>query len=152
MAVPHRSRRAQLPYAAPAFGIKVAIMQLTSSRRSLTAWALYFCVLFNVIACGLGHGQMMGLELNGVDGSFCSALGNKGPISDLGSRDNSASDWSSAFSCPICSAITLSFALLFCLTWLLSASKRAGFYRYIRCRAPPRYYWPSANPRASPQF
>lgn len=36
--------------------------------------------LFNVFACGLGHGKMSGLELNGIGGQFCSALSNKSQI------------------------------------------------------------------------
>lgn len=67
-------------------------MKLISADRSLIAWALYFCVLFNVFACGLGHGQMMGLELNGVGGQFCSALGHKGPTLDTDLSDQSASN------------------------------------------------------------
>ncbi|MGA8136758.1 MAG: DUF2946 domain-containing protein [Pseudomonas gingeri] len=125
-------------------------MKLAPSDRSLVAWTLYFCVLFNVFACGFGHGQMMGLELNGVGGQFCSSLGNKGPSVNKDFSDQSTSGWSSTFSCPICSAVTLSIAFLFCLTWLLTVGQKPRPSRELRCKAPPRYSWPSANPRASP--
>ncbi|VVO27302.1 hypothetical protein PS723_04704 [Pseudomonas fluorescens] len=132
------------------FGVKVAAMKRISADRSLIAWALYFCVLFNVFACGLGHGQMMGLELNGVGGQFCSALGNKGPTLDTEFSDPSASNWASLFSCPVCSSVALSIALLFCLAWLLRIGQKPRHGHELRCKAPPRYSWPSANPRASP--
>lgn len=125
-------------------------MKLISVDRSLIAWALYFCVLFNVFACGLGHGQLMGLELNGVGGQFCSALGHKGPTQDTDLGDPSASSWASLFSCPVCSSVVLSIALLFCLAWLLRVGQPPHPSRELRSKAPPRYSWPSANPRASP--
>jgi hypothetical protein len=133
------------------FGVNVAAMKLTLSDRSLVAWTLYFCVLFNVFACGLGHGQMMGFKLNGVGGQFCSSQGSKSPAQKTDVSDQPASGWAGSFSCPICSAVTLSIAFLFCLTWLLRVGQRPRPSRELRCKAPPRYSWPSANPRASPQ-
>jgi Protein of unknown function (DUF2946) len=126
-------------------------MKLTLSDRSLVAWTLYFCVLFNVFACGLGHGQMMGFELNGVGSKFCSSLDSKNPVQNTDITDQPANDWAGSLSCPICSAVTLSIAFLFCLTWLLQVGQRPRPSRELRCKAPPRYSWPSANPRASPQ-
>jgi hypothetical protein len=132
------------------FDGKVAAMKLTRSDRSLIAWMLYFCVLFNVFACGLAHGQTMGLALNGVGGQFCSSLGSPAPASKADPADLSASGWAGSFSCPICSAVTLSIALLFCLSWMLRIGQVRRPDREQRCKAPPRYSWPSANPRASP--
>lgn len=134
------------------FGVNVAAMKLSLSNRSLVAWTLYFCVLFNVFACGLGHGQMTGLELNGVGGQFCSALGSKSSTQTTDFTDQSASGWTGSLSCPMCSAVTLSIAFLFCLTWLLRVGQKPRPGRELRCKAPPRYSWPSANPRASPQL
>ncbi|WP_137886990.1 DUF2946 domain-containing protein [Pseudomonas sp. 2FE] len=125
-------------------------MKLARTDRSLMAWMLYFSVLFNVLACGIGHGQMLGLSLNGVGGAFCSAAGNAGPTLDSGSGAQSGSAWSSTFSCPLCGTLSLGLALLFCLSWLRRAP---GNLRpaYEPCsKAPPRYTWPSASPRASP--
>ncbi|PQZ93481.1 MULTISPECIES: DUF2946 domain-containing protein [Pseudomonas] len=125
-------------------------MKLSLTNRSLVAWTLYFCVLFNVFACGLGHGQMSGFELNGVGGQFCSALGSKSPLKSTDLSEQPANGWTASFSCPICSAVTLSIAFLFCLTWLLRVGRNPRPSRERRCKAPPRYSWPSANPRASP--
>jgi hypothetical protein len=132
------------------FGGKVAAMKLTRSDRSLIAWTLYFCVLFNVFACGLAHGQTMGLALNGVGGQFCSSQSSSAPASKADPADLSASGWAGSFACPICSSVTLSIALLFCLGWLLRIGQVRRPGREQRCKAPPRYSWPSANPRASP--
>ncbi|MBZ9783772.1 DUF2946 domain-containing protein [Pseudomonas sp. REP124] len=127
-------------------------MKLSLSNRSLVAWTLYFCVLFNVFACGLGHGQMLGFELNGIGGQFCSSLGSKSPVKSGDFTEQSASGWAGNLSCPMCSAVTLSIAFLFCLAWLLRVGQQPRPSRELRCKAPPRYSWPSANPRASPQF
>lgn len=132
------------------FDVKVAAMKLSRPDRSLIAWTLYFCVLFNVFACGLGHGQMMGFALNGVGGQFCSSLGSKAPVQASDFSDQSASTWAGSFSCPVCSGAALSLVLLFCLSWLLRIGQLRRRALEPRCKAPPRYSWPSANPRASP--
>lgn len=125
-------------------------MKLARSDRSLIAWMLYFSVLFNVFACGLGHGQVMGLELNGLGGQFCASLGGKAPSPSTDLGNPSASGWGASFSCPICSALSVGIAMLFCLGWLLRLGRTQRPGREQRCKAPPRYSWPSANPRASP--
>ena len=43
-------------------------MKFARADRSLIAWMLYCCVLFNVFACSIGHGQMLGMQLNGIGG------------------------------------------------------------------------------------
>ncbi|MGH8467054.1 MAG: DUF2946 family protein, partial [Pseudomonas sp.] len=72
------------------------------ANRPLIAWTLYFCVLFNLFACGIGHGQMMGLKLNGIGGAFCSAMGSAGPTlkSDFGEQN--VAGWDSLQTCPVC--------------------------------------------------
>jgi hypothetical protein len=125
-------------------------MNASHHHRPLIAWTLYFCVLFNVFACGLGHGQMLGLELNGVGGQFCSAMGNSGPALDGDFSDQAAAQWSATFSCPLCSALSLGIALMFCLGWLLLAGRPRRFWPERRSKAPPRHGWPGANPRAPP--
>jgi hypothetical protein len=125
-------------------------MDRTRNARSLIAWMLYACVLFNLLACGIAHGQMSGLTLNGAGGQFCS-VSNQG-IADVGSdlATLSKSNWASNFSCPMCSSITLSLVFLFCLAWLVRTSHVQRKPVETRSKAPPRYSWPSANPRASP--
>jgi hypothetical protein len=131
-------------------GCKVAALKLARSDRSLIAWTLYFCVLFNLFACGLAHGQMSGLQLNGAGSAFCSSLGNSAPASKSDFSDPSASGWAGSFACPICSAVTLGIALLLVLGGWLRLGPTRWPTRERRCKAPPRYSWPSANPRASP--
>jgi len=72
-------------------------MKITRGDRSLIAWTLYFCVLFNVFACGLAHGQTMGLALNGVGGQFCSSQSSPAPASKADPADLSASGWAGSF-------------------------------------------------------
>ncbi|WP_185066784.1 DUF2946 family protein, partial [Pseudomonas protegens] len=47
-------------------------MKFARSDRSLVAWMLYCCVLLNVFDSSIGHGQMLGMQLNGIGGPFCS--------------------------------------------------------------------------------
>jgi hypothetical protein len=123
-------------------------MKLTRQHRSLLAWALYACVLFNALACSIGHGQMVGLQLSGISGMSC-AVGDSGAAADY-NDGSSKSLLSGSFSCPLCASITLSLALLFCLSWLLRPSRSRFLPRPSKRHPPPRFTWPSANPRASP--
>ncbi|GLH47876.1 hypothetical protein RS3R2_15580 [Pseudomonas lactis] len=132
------------------FGGRVAAMKLRHSDRSLIAWALYFCVLMNLFACGLGHGQMMGQQLNGIGGLFCSVDGGQSPISDKGLANPSFSNISNYFACPVCNAVTVALVFLIGLAWLLGLTQTPRVAHERRNKAPPRYSWPSANPRASP--
>ncbi|MNE73594.1 hypothetical protein D3C80_1696160 [compost metagenome] len=124
-------------------------MNRPPSNRPLIALALYFCVLFNVLGCGLAHGQAVGLALNGFGGAFCS-LG--GDIASLKAKQDSAltGDLSIPFSCPMGSAAFLSLVFLIGVAWLLASAHSRPIIREVRSQAPPRYCWPSSNPRASP--
>lgn len=120
------------------------------TRRAFIAWALYFSVLFNVFSCGLGHGQMLGLALNGIGGQFCSV---RTDTSALAAKDLSVlsdSGLTTPFTCPLCAAGFLHLVFLVVLAWLLSNIERRRFARLPHGHAPPRYCWPSSNPRASP--
>ncbi|AZC19663.1 DUF2946 domain-containing protein [Pseudomonas sp. CMR5c] len=125
-------------------------MTRTSPYRRYVAWTLYFCVLFNVFVCGLGHGQVAGLELNGVGGQFCSALGNQGLAVDTDFSDQAGAGWLNTLVCPLCSAVTLGLGLLFCLAWLLRRQCLQRPKVAQHDKAPPRYGWPPLNPRAPP--
>ena len=121
-------------------------MNLPRHHRSLLAWTLYACVLFNAFACSLGHAQSAGLQLSGLDSLFCSIDDN----ATTDSSDDSQGGLPSSSSCALGSTITLSIGLLLGLSWLL----RRG-HEHLRPRPPerqlvPRVIWPSANPRASP--
>ncbi|MBC8983591.1 DUF2946 domain-containing protein [Pseudomonas lurida] len=125
-------------------------MKLSHPDRSLIAWALYFCVLMNLFVCGLGHGQMMGQALNGIGGSFCSVDSRQPPLSDKGLGSPSSGNISNYFTCPVCNALTVALVFLVGLAWLLGLEKPPHPGHERRNKAPPRYSWPSANPRASP--
>jgi len=86
-------------------------MKFTRADRSLIAWTLYFSVLFNLFACGIGHGQMMGLQLNGIGGAFCSAMGTPGPTLKTDYSDASIAGWDSLQTCPVCAAAVVCLAL-----------------------------------------
>lgn len=124
-------------------------MKLARHDRSLIAWTLYACVLFNLFACGLHHGQNVGLQLSGLGGQFCSMSGDSAPAGD-DFAGSATSSQLAVFSCPLGAAVTLSIGLLFALSWLLRIGRPQRHPREIRSKAPPRYSWPSANPRASP--
>ena len=126
-------------------------MKLRPPDRSLIAWTLYFCVLMNLFVCGLGHRQMMGLELNGIGGQFCSVEGSQ-PISDKGLGSTASSNISNYFACPVCNTLTVALVFLVGLAWLLGLGHTPRPAHERRNKAPPRYSWPSANPRASPAF
>lgn len=124
-------------------------MKALRHDRSLIAWTLYACVLFNLFACTIAHGQMAGLQLSGLDGLFCSA---EGVVQADVAQDSSTPVASAPFSCPLCAAVTLDIALFFALAWLLRLGGEPRLERREHSKTPPRYLWPSANPRASPSF
>ncbi|MES2820512.1 MAG: DUF2946 domain-containing protein [Pseudomonadota bacterium] len=125
-------------------------MKQTRHHRELTAWVLYFSILFSAFACSISHGRMAGLQLSGIGGAYCSSQGNLGSGLDAGFAGPSGGGLTSLLGCPLCGALGLGLALLFCLGWLRLAARcpRPSFER--RRNSPPRYTWPSANPRASP--
>ncbi|MBI6602859.1 MULTISPECIES: DUF2946 domain-containing protein [Pseudomonas] len=125
-------------------------MKLSLPDRSLIAWILYCCVLMNLFVCGLSHGQMLGQQLNGIGGAFCSVDGKPAPLSDKGSGDAASSNISNYFACPVCAALTVALVFLIGLAWLLGLGQTPRTAHAQRNKAPPRYAWPSANPRASP--
>lgn len=125
-------------------------MKLRHFDRSLIAWTLYVCVLLNLFVCGLGHGQMLGQQLNGIGGAFCSVDGKQAPLSDKGLGSPASGNISNYFACPVCAAVSVAIAFLIGLAWLLGLGQAPRPAHDRRNKAPPRYSWPSANPRASP--
>lgn len=126
-------------------------MNRTRLNRPLLAWMLYFSVLFSALACSIGHGQMAGLQLSGLDAFYCGgALG--GSLSgDLADSGIPAANPATGFSCSLCSSfVGLALAAFFGLLGLLPMRQPRLSPRPWRAGLPVRYLWPSANPRASP--
>lgn len=123
-------------------------MKVARNDRSLTAWILYASILFSLIACGIHHGQMSGLELNGSGGLFCSVDNHSAAGLDGDSGDSKTPSLMPSLGCPLCSAFTLSIAMLVCLSWLMLAAGTRFSYRELREHSSPRCTWPPANPRA----
>ncbi|AYC31492.1 DUF2946 domain-containing protein [Pseudomonas cavernae] len=121
-------------------------------HRPQVAWMLYCSVLFGVLACGLGHGQMLGLQLNGIGGLYCTVDNGGGPLRDLSSDSplSSSLSLSSISSCSLCASLGLGLALLFGMIWLYWPATTPRLARERRIKAPPRYSWPPSSPRAPP--
>lgn len=83
--------------------VKCRPMKLARADRSIIAWMLYCCVLFNVFACSIGHGQMVGMQLNGLGGQFCTVDPRTQAPTPSNSTDESLPTLSKAFGCPLCS-------------------------------------------------
>lgn len=127
-------------------------MKLSPLHRAATAWMLYLCILSNLLACAIAHGQYAGLQLSGIGGLYCSASGNPGAgfADDLGGSDSAS--MSNPFTCALGANAVVCLGLLFVFAWLLRPARAPRALRERQSKAPPRYFWPSANPRASPQF
>ncbi|AWY39789.1 DUF2946 domain-containing protein [Pseudomonas putida] len=126
-------------------------MKFSRSDRSLLAWTLYCCVLFNVFACSIGHGQMVGMQLNGLGGQFCSVdPATQTPVSSQSSEDQLPT-LSKAFGCPLCSTGGMGPAFNSSLTLAILPEQHSPPLAPIdNAYLPARFTWPSANPRAPP--
>jgi hypothetical protein len=77
-------------------------------------------------------------------------MGNPGPALDGDFSDQAVAGGLSTFMCPLCSAVSLGIALLFCLGWMLRRQRPPRLGGEQRSKAPPRSCWPALNPRAPP--
>ncbi len=126
-------------------------MKLPRTHRRLLAWMLYFSVLFSAFACSIGHGQMAGLQLSGLDSEYCSFDGNFGAGADLEGSGIAPLNPATGSGCSLCSTFSaLILAAFFGLLGLLT-QRQIRLNPLLLCTGQPvRYLWPSANPRASP--
>ncbi|WP_065259754.1 DUF2946 domain-containing protein [Pseudomonas bananamidigenes] len=126
-------------------------MKLPRSDRSLLAWMLYCCVLFNVFACSIGHGQMVGMQLNGIGGQFCTIdPGTRAPLTSSPSEEKLPT-LAKAFGCPLCSTGGMGPAFNSSLTLaILPEQHSPPLPAIVSPDLPARFIWPSANPRAPP--
>ncbi|WP_439859753.1 DUF2946 family protein [Pseudomonas sp. MBLB4136] len=127
-------------------------MNLARSDRTLLAWMLYFSVLFGALACSIGHGQMAGLQLSGLDGVYCSLDGGSASGSDFGAAGLASQGAAGGAGCALSSTFgALILAAFFGLLGLLCAARQPALPT-LRAARPVRFLWPSANPRASPSL
>ncbi|WP_454842166.1 DUF2946 domain-containing protein [Pseudomonas hormoni] len=126
-------------------------MKLARTDRSLIAWMLYCCVLFNVFACSIGHGQMVGMQLNGLGGQFCTVdPATQAPVASNTSEDKLPT-LSKAFGCPLCSTGGMGPALNSSQTLAILPEQHSPPLAVVaNADLPARYTWPSATPRAPP--
>lgn len=119
--------------------------------RSLTAWLLYFSVLFAALACAISHGQMAGMQLSGLDARYCVVDGNFGTGADLdGSGVLPPAPFGSG-GCVIASSFSaILLAAFFGLFGLLNREAMRPLPG-VFLELPHRHRWPSLNPRASPR-
>ncbi|TBU93264.1 DUF2946 domain-containing protein, partial [Stutzerimonas kirkiae] len=123
-------------------------MNQARKHRSLTAWMLYFSILFAALGCALGHGQMAGLQLSGLGGQYCSFTGGFGAGADLDGSAIVAPNPATGAGCAMSSSFSaIILAAFFGLLGLLAGDKS----RPVARRSAPRFSlhtWPPANPRA----
>jgi hypothetical protein len=131
--------------------VKCRPMKLARTDRSLIAWMLYCCVLFNVFACSIGHGQMVGMQLNGIGGQFCTVDPRTQAPAPANSTDESLPTLSKAFGCPLCSTGGMGPALNSSLNVVVLPQPHAPPQVVVASAdIPARFTWPTANPRAPP--
>ncbi|WP_437883955.1 DUF2946 family protein [Pseudomonas sp. LRF_L74] len=123
-------------------------MKIARHPRSLIAWTLYASVLFSLFVCGIHHGQMGGLALSGLEGGYCGLDSESGHGFAGTDSDPQAAvqlDCSLGSSCSALASNAMHWSL---------GDRPAGALAPIVARSwaqpPPRYLWPSLNPRASP--
>ncbi|MFV9656099.1 DUF2946 domain-containing protein [Pseudomonas sp. NY15366] len=127
-------------------------MKLARKDRSLTAWVLYFSILFSAFVCAISHGQMAGMQLSGLDGQYCSFEGNFGAGADLDGSGIVAPNPATGSNCALASLFSaIILAAFFGLLGLL-AVERSWSLSALHLPRITRYRWPPANPRASPFF
>ena len=128
-------------------------MKIARADRSLIAWMLYCCVLFNVFACSIGHGQMVGMQLNGIGGQFCTVDPRTQAPKPSNSTDENLPTLSKAFGCPLCSTGGMGPALSSSLNVAVLPQPHAPPPAIVLAAdIPARLTWPTANPRAPPAF
>ena len=120
-------------------------MRTLNRPRPLIAWLLYVSVLFNLLACSVAHGQNSGLQLSGLGVVVCSNS----------AEGASSTEWTGSvpgewiMSCALCAGLLVAIAAAFFFVGLQRQPHQVSFPPPV-WRMPPRYLWPSANPRASP--
>lgn len=125
-------------------------MKIARKDRSLIALTLFVSVMFSLFVCGVHHGQMSGLGLSGLDGGFCAEGSGHGAGVQLDGDETGHA--MASYTCPLCSSFGMALALN-SSSWglsLLPVAAAVPTEQPSWAQPPPRYLWPSLNPRASP--
>jgi hypothetical protein len=123
-------------------------LNLARPEKALVAWMLYFSILFGSLLCAMGHGQMAGLRLSGLDDAAWCAADSSGAFK--GDQDITDPVPSTGADCVITSLFCASLlAAFFGLLALLAGESRTPLPRQPPPRLP-KHRWPLVNPRASP--
>jgi hypothetical protein len=126
-------------------------MKTARTDRSLIAWMLYCCVLFNVFACSIGHGQMVGQQLNGIGGQFCTVDPRTQAPAQSNPSEEKLPTLTKAFGCPLCSNGGMGPAFNSSLSLALLPQQHSPPLTLLSSAdTPARSIWPTANPRAPP--
>lgn len=123
-------------------------MKLAHHTRSQVAWVLYFSILFGSLLCAMGHGQMAGLRLAGMDDAAWCAADSSGMVQ--GEQDFSDPSLPAGGDCVIASLFSATLlAVFFGLLTLLTGEPGSPLPNQPPPRLP-KQRWPLVNPRASP--
>jgi len=91
-------------------------MNFVRTHRSLIAWMLYGFVLFNGVACGFGHGQMLSAISSVSADDICGDVGASSPSVDKGSH--ALVMQLATFDCAFAGKLTLALLFFIGLGWL----------------------------------
>ncbi|CAM3235558.1 hypothetical protein BZK31_05220 [Pseudomonas floridensis] len=121
-------------------------MKFVRTHRSLIAWLLYGFVLFNGVACGFGHGQMLSPLSSVTAGDICGESGTSSPVAD---KDLHASVMQLAqFDCAFAGKLTLALLFFIGLGWLARTLNIRPRIPHVLYRQIPRHASPGCIPQA----
>ena len=139
---------------------ELRLMKLARHQRTLITWGLYLSVFIAGLACAYCHGQMAGLQLAGPNvhhhaashaNEHADSHGHDHTHSVQTSHDSSSMNAATGTGCAIASLFgAVMLAALFGLIGRLPISPTLPPPTPGRPTTP-RYHWPPANPRASPE-
>ncbi|MFV1944078.1 DUF2946 family protein [Pseudomonas luteola] len=126
-------------------------MKYVRTHRSLIAWMLYAFILFNGLACSIGHGQMLGELLNtsGLNVMDCSGHNDSSANTDMSDAgDHGLLMKLSMSDCAFAGTLALSIVFFLGLSSLIAAARSSRpLVESFKLR-PSRYLIPGLAPQA----
>ncbi len=127
-------------------------MTYARTHRSLIAWMLYAFILFNGLACSIGHGQMLGefSKALGMSAMDCSS-GHHGSIgkADLSMpAEHELLMKLSMTDCAFAGTLVFAFVLFLGISWLIRSMRLNRPTSEPERRKPPRHLFPGITPQA----